>query len=264
MNNVTIDHLNNKKTNGQKITMLTAYDFSTAKLLDDCGVDILLVGDSLGMVALGYETTLPVSLDEMLHHTRAVTRGTKRAFVVGDMPFMSYQTSVDEAVANAGRFLKEAGANGVKIEGGEAVFGKVKAMVAAGIPVMGHLGITPQSVNLQSGYKIQGRTDRQAQRIIDDALGLQEAGAFAVVLECIPGRLAEKITESLDVPTIGIGAGGVCSGQVLVTDDLLGKCENAPKFAKKYMDFNKLAREAINSFVDDVANGSFPGEGTGL
>lgn len=255
---VTIDYLKEKKGASKKITMLTAYDFATAQLLDKAGVDLILVGDSLGMVALGYETTLPVTIEEMLHHAKAVVRGAKRAFVVGDMPFMTYQTSANKAVTNAGRFLKEAGAHGVKIEGGKPVFEKVRAMAGAGIPVMGHLGLTPQSVNLLSGYKMQGKTNEAARALVDDALGLQEAGVFSIVLECIPASLGQQITKAVSVPVIGIGAGTGCDGQVLVTDDLLGKFEKIPRFAKKYLDFHRLADKAISKFIADVQKGSFP------
>lgn len=255
---VTIDYLKEKKRIGKKITMLTAYDFATSLLLDKTGIDIILVGDSLGMVALGYETTLPVTLEEMLHHAKAVTRGAKRAFVVGDMPFMTYQTSIDKAVSNAGRFLKEAGVHSVKIEGGKSVVEKIGAMTGAGIPVMGHLGLTPQSINLLSGYKAQGKTDEAGRALMDDALALQNAGVFSIVLECIPASLGKQITEAVDIPIIGIGAGQWCDGQVLVTDDLLGKFEKVPKFAKKYLNMHKLAGKAIDEFIDDVRQGRFP------
>lgn len=258
MKKVTIDYLKEKKTASEKITMLTAYDFATSQLLDKAGVDIILVGDSLGMVALGYETTLPVTLGEMLHHTKAVTRGAKRAFVVGDMPFMTYQTSINKAVKNAGKFLKEAGANGVKIEGGKPVVEKIKAMVEAGIPVMGHLGLTPQSINMLGGYKTQGKTNEEARALMDNALSLQAAGVFSIVLECVPASLGKQITEALNIPIIGIGAGPLCDGQVLVTDDLLGKFEKVPKFAKKYLNMYELASKAINEFINDVHHGKFP------
>lgn len=260
MGKVTIEMLIAKKNKSEKITMLTAYDHNTAKVLDEAGIDVILVGDSLGMVALGYGTTLPVTIDEMMHHTKAVSRGVLNAFVVGDMPFMTYQTSVNGAVRNAGRFLKEAGANAVKLEGGKAVCAKIEAMVSAGIPVMGHLGVTPQSVNIQSGYKLQGKTEESADQIYYDALALQEAGAFAVVLECVPAKLAKRITDKLDIPTIGIGAGLDCDGQVLVTDDLLGKSDKVPKFVNKYMDYKGLAAKAVQSYIKDVEKGNFPKE----
>ena len=211
-----------RKQSGEKITMLTAYDYTTARIEDECGVDAILVGDSLGMVMLGYENTLPVTMEDMIHHTKAVARGAENAFVVADMPFMSYQTSVYDAVVNAGRLIKEGGAQAVKLEGGAEVCEQIKAIVDASIPVVGHLGLTPQSVNVFGGFKVQGKDYERAAKIADDALLIQEAGACAVVLECIPEKLADLITRELTIPTIGIGAGNECDGQVLVYQDMLG------------------------------------------
>jgi len=248
------------KQDGKKITMLTAYDYSTAALLDQVGIDILLVGDSLGMVVLGYETTLPVTMEEMLHHTRAVARASKRAMVVGDMPFMSYQVSTEQALENAGRFLKEADAHAVKLEGGVEIVDTVKRLVDSGIPVMGHLGLTPQSIHQLGGYGVQGKEDEAAKKMIDDAIALEEAGIFSLVLECVPTALAKDITEQISVPTIGIGAGVYCDGQVLVTHDLLGIFEKfVPKFVKRYVELNKPIKEAVNRFIEEVQQGKFPG-----
>jgi len=248
------------KQDGKKITMLTAYDYSTAALLDQVGIDILLVGDSLGMVVLGYETTLPVTMEEMLHHTRAVARASKRAMVVGDMPFMSYQVSTEQALENAGRFLKEADAHAVKLEGGVEIVDTVKRLVDSGIPVMGHLGLTPQSIHQLGGYGVQGKEDEAAKKMIDDAIALEEAGIFSLVLECVPTALAKDITEQISVPTIGIGAGVYCDGQVLVTHDLLGIFEKfVPKFVKRYVELNKPIKEAVNRFIEEVKQGKFPG-----
>jgi len=230
----TLNDLFNKKKQGQKITMLTAYDYPFAHLVDEAGIDMILVGDSLSMVIQGNETTLPVTMDEMLYHTKIVVNSTKRAMVVGDMPFMSYQVSIEEAVRNAGRFVKEAGAQAVKLEGGREILSHVKAITEAEIPVIGHLGLTPQAILRMGGYKLQGKTDEQAKRIKEDALSLQEAGAIAIVLELIPSELAQEVTKKLHIPTIGIGAGPHCDGQVLVIYDLLGLFEKfTPKFVKK-------------------------------
>lgn len=248
------------KQKGIKITVLTAYDYSTAKLVDEAGVEVILVGDSLGNVLLGYDSTLPVTMDDMLHHTKAVARGTRNALVVADMPFMSYHISVSESVRNAGRFLQEAGANAVKLEGGREVADTVKAIISTGIPVMGHLGLTPQSVNQLGGFRIQGRDEAAARRILDDALALQEAGVFAIVLECIPAALAELVTAKLDIPTIGIGAGKGCDGQVLVFHDLVGLYSDiSPKFAKRYATLRDIVIEAITGYRDEVKAGQFPG-----
>ena len=261
MNRITVkDILNRKQKEKRKITVLTAYDFPFAKLVDEAGLDIVLVGDSVGMVCLGYETTIPVSMREMLHHVKAVRRAVKHALLVADMPFGSYQ-GIEAAIRNARRFLKEAGAEAVKVEGGKRVLAQVKALVRAGIPVMGHLGMTPQSVNELGGYKVQGREAKQAGQILEDALLLDKLGVFAVVLECIPASLAQKITQVLRIPTIGIGAGPHCTGQVLVLYDLLGLYGDLkPKFVKQYGDGKGFARKALELYVDDVKRGKFPEE----
>ena len=257
---VTTMSLLRKKEKGEKITALTAYDFSTAKLLDEAGVDIALVGDSLGMVVLGYDTTLPVTMEDMLHHTKAVARGVEWAMVVADMPFMSYQINPDEAVANAGRFLQEAGAHAVKLEGGRPVAEKVARIVDAGIPVMGHIGFTPQSVHKLGGPRIQGKAESDAERLLGDAKALEEVGVFAIVLELVPKELAKRVTAAVSVPTIGIGAGPDCDGQVQVTNDLLGLYgEFHPKHAKKYANLSDTIRQAFKSYVEEVKAGKFPG-----
>ncbi|MBT9170881.1 MAG: 3-methyl-2-oxobutanoate hydroxymethyltransferase [Actinobacteria bacterium] len=258
---VTVNTLMEMKQRANKITMLTAYDYITSSLLDELGIDVILVGDSLGMVILGYETTLPVTMEEMLHHTKAVARAAKRSMVVGDMPFMSYQISVEEALYNAGRFLKEAGVQAIKLEGGEEICPVVFKMVKVGIPVMGHLGVTPQSVHQMGGYAVQGREEEAAKKMIADAKVLEEAGAFAIVLEKIPSELAKKITQTIRVPTIGIGAGPHCDGQVLVTQDLLGMFEKfIPQFVKQYAKLSNDIRSAISSYIKEVKAGEFPGE----
>lgn len=248
------------KQDGRKITMLTAYDYLTAMILDGLDIDILLVGDSLANVIMGLETTLPVTMEEMLHHTKAVTRGAKAAMVIGDMPFLSFQVNADRALENAGRFLKEADAQGVKIEGGAEMAATVARIVAAGIPVMGHLGLTPQSVH-QIGLTVQGQEEASARKLEEDAKVLEEAGVFAVVLECIPKALAKTVTRSLSVPTIGIGAGPDCDGQVLVTHDLLGLyTERVPKFVKQYASLRREIEAAAGAFRDEVRDGIFPDE----
>ncbi len=240
--------------------MLTAYDFPTAKLVDAAGIDAILVGDSLGNVVLGYGSTIPVTMDDMVHHVKAVTRGVSRAMVVGDMPFLSYHLSREESVRNAGRLLQEGGAQAVKLEGGAEVADAIRAMVNAGIPVMGHLGLTPQSVNQMGGYKVQGKDEATARKLIEDALAIQEAGVFSVVLECVPTPLAKLITERLDVPTIGIGAGSVCDGQVLVTHDMLGLYGGvSPKFAKRYVQLSDQIMDALKNYRQEVESRSFPG-----
>lgn len=247
------------KQKGVNISMLTAYDYSTAKLLDEAGVDCLLVGDSLGMVMLGYENTLQVTVDDIIHHCRAVARGTQRAFVVADMPFLSYHISVEETIRNAGRMIQEGQAQGVKLEGGEEILDQVKALVKAQIPVMGHLGLTPQSVNLMGGFKVQGKSEESAKKILRDAQLLQEAGVFAIVLECIPDQLAKLISEKLEIPTIGIGAGAHCNGQVLVIQDMLGMYSNfTPKFVKQYAKLGEIMKEAVQNYITEVKNASFP------
>ncbi|HWH32939.1 MAG TPA: 3-methyl-2-oxobutanoate hydroxymethyltransferase [Egibacteraceae bacterium] len=257
---LSIHDLKSFKQRGERFTMLTAYDFLTAQILDEAGVPVLLVGDSLGMVMLGYDSTVPVTMDEMLHHTRAVRRGASRALVVGDMPFMSYQGSTDEAIRNAGRFLKEGGANAVKLEGGGPVLDLVARLVSIGIPVMGHLGLTPQSVNQFGGFKVQGRAADDAERILDDAIALADAGAFSIVLECVPAELAARVTEAVPVPTIGIGAGAATDGQVLVIQDLLGlTAGRLPRFVKQYANLRGQIADAAKGFQHEVASGDYPG-----
>ncbi len=248
-----------KKERGEAITMLTAYDYPTAMAMDKAGVDSILVGDSLAMVVLGYENTLPVTMDEMLHHARAVARGAKSALLVGDMPFMSYQVSVEDAVRNAGRFLQNGGMDAVKLEGGRERADAVRAIVGAGIPVMGHLGLTPQSVHQLGGFRAQGKTASAAKRLLGDAKILEEAGAFSLVLEAVPARLAEYISKQISIPTIGIGAGAGCDGQVLVTHDLLGLFERfTPKFVKQYANFHAEMNKAFTDYIDDVESRRFP------
>ncbi|MDK2917823.1 MAG: 3-methyl-2-oxobutanoate hydroxymethyltransferase [Candidatus Petromonas sp.] len=257
----TVSSFLESKKKGEKISMLTAYDYSTANLLDEAGVDSLLVGDSLGMVMLGYENTLQVTVEDMIHHCRAVARGVRRAMVIGDMPFLSYHISIEDTIRNAGRIIQEGNAHAVKLEGGIEVLDKVKAIVKAQIPVMGHLGLTPQSVNMFGGFKVQGKSAEQAKKIIDDALMLQEAGAFAIVLECVPEKLAKIVTEKLDIPTIGIGAGKYCDGQVLVTQDMLGMYTNfTPKFVKKYADLCEEIRGASQNYIREMKEGKFPSD----
>ncbi|MEW6240459.1 MAG: 3-methyl-2-oxobutanoate hydroxymethyltransferase [Chloroflexota bacterium] len=251
--------LRQKKERGQPITMLTAYDYPTALAMDQAGVDAILVGDSLGMVVLGYENTLPVTMEEMLHHSRAVSRGAKFALLIGDMPFMSYQVSVEEAVRNAGRFLQQAGMDAVKLEGGRERADAVRAIVGAGIPVMGHLGLTPQSVHQLGGFRPQGKTASAAKRLLEDALLLEEAGCFSLVLESVPARLAELVSQRLSIPTIGIGAGAGCDGQVLVTHDLLGLSDRfTPKFVKKYADLHGEMQRAFGEYIAEVQARQFP------
>jgi 3-methyl-2-oxobutanoate hydroxymethyltransferase len=258
---VTTQDFRVKKQGGQRITMLTAYDYATALALDQAGIDSILVGDSLGMVVLGYENTLPVTMEDMLHHCKAVSRGARRAFLVGDMPFMSYQVSVGKAVENAGRFLQEAGMDAVKLEGGRERLDAVRAIISTGIPVMGHLGLTPQSVHQLGGFRPQGRSALAGKRLLEDALLLQEAGCFGIVLESVPARLAELISKRLQIPTIGIGAGAACDGQVLVTHDLLGLFDRfTPKFVKKYADLRRETLQAFSTYIDEVNRGIFPAE----
>jgi 3-methyl-2-oxobutanoate hydroxymethyltransferase len=258
---VTIHTLQNMKQRGDKITMLTAYDATFARLLDESGVDILLVGDSLGMVIQGQDNTLPVTMEESIYHTRSVARGTRRAHIVGDMPFMSYQTSVEDAIRNAGRMIKEGGAHAVKLEGGAQHAELVSRLVAVGIPVMGHIGLTPQSFHQLGGFKVQGREHGQADQLVADALALQDAGAYAIVLEGIPREIAERITEELVIPTIGIGAGPACDGQVLVIYDLLGMDDEfKPKFVRRYEHFAMRIRNAVQAYSEDVKSGAFPND----
>jgi len=260
-NKVTISTIRDMKVKGEKITMLTAYDYSTALVVDEAGIDMILIGDSLGNVMLGYDSTIPVTMEDMIHHTKAVTRASEHAMVIADMPFMSYQGSQDDAIANAGRFLKEAAAHGIKLEGGREMADVVRRIVSAGIPVMGHLGLTPQSVHQLGGYKVQGKQKEAAERMIEDAKILEEAGAFSIVLECVPEKLAEEITDSLTIPTIGIGAGIHCDGQVLVVNDMLGMFEKfTPKFVKKYANLNADMKKAISQYIDEVKSEAFPGK----
>ena len=256
---VTVATIRKMKKEGRKIAALTAYDYFTARLLNEGGIDLILVGDSLGMVMLGYENTIPVTMEEMLHHTRAVVRGNRRCLVVGDMPFLSYHISNVKALRNAGRFIQEAGAHAVKLEGGVTVAPLVAKMVKAGIPVLGHIGLTPQDVLKLGGYRVRGKTSGSARKLMEDARALEEAGAFAVVLEAIPSSLAGEITRALKVPTIGIGAGSLCDGQILVTHDLLGLFDRfKPKFVKQYADLKKEMLRAFNSYRKDVREGKFP------
>lgn len=249
------------KRNGEKITMVTGYDYSTAKLIDSSGINSILVGDSLGMVMLGYPDTISVTMEDMIHHSSAVVRGTENALVICDMPFMSYQTSVYDAVINAGRLMKEGRAGAVKLEGGKEFAEHVKAIVKASIPVCGHIGMTPQSVNVFGGFKVQGKTLDAAKKLIEDALALEEAGVFAIVLECVPEKLAEYISELMSVPTIGIGAGAGCDGQVLVYQDMMGMYSDfTPKFVKQYAQTGKAMREAFEKYSEEVKSGAFPTE----
>ena len=255
----TVATFQEMKQKGEKITMLTADDYSTAKLMDECGINAILIGDSLGMVMMGYEDTLSVTMEDMIHHTACVARGAKNALIVGDMPFMSYQVSVEDAVRNAGRLMKEGRANCVKLEGGATVCAQIKAITDASIPVMAHLGLTPQSINAYGGFKVQGKSEEAAQKLLDDALKIQEAGAFAVVLECVPAKLAELISKKLTIPTIGIGAGAGCDGQVLVYQDALAIYGDfTPKFVKKFADVGSLMREGITSYIEETKQGTFP------
>ena len=247
------------KAEGEKLTMLTAYDYSTAKLMDEAGVDSILVGDSLGNVVLGYEDTISVTMEDMIHHGAAVARGAKDALVIIDMPFMSYQTSVYDAVVNAGRLMKEGRANAVKLEGGVEVAPQIKAIVDAGIPVCAHIGLTPQSINAFGGFKVQGKSEAQAQKLLEDALAVQEAGAFAVVLECVPEKLATLVTKKLSIPTIGIGAGNGCDGQVLVYADMLGMFSDfTPKFVKRFAEVGTQMKAGFAAYIDAVKAGTYP------
>ncbi len=260
MKNTTLTVLAQKQ-NGDKITMLTAYDYSTAKIIDESGVNCILVGDSLGNVILGYDSTLPVTMEDMLHHTKAVVRGAKNAMVIADMPFMSYQTSVYDAVKNAGRLIQEGGAYAVKLEGGATVCDRIEAITKASIPVVAHIGLTPQSVNSFGGFKVQGKDEQGAKKLIEDAKKVEQAGAFMLVLECVPAKLAEIITNEISIPTIGIGAGKGCDGQVLVYQDMLGMFSDfVPKFVKRYADIGETMKKAFEEYIKDVKNGAFPEE----
>ncbi len=255
----TAASIQNQKRNGDKISMLTAYDYSTAKLMDEAGVNCILVGDSLGMVMLGYENTLAVTMEDMIHHTAAVSRGSKYAFIVADMPFMSYHTSVYDAVVNAGRLVKEGNAHAVKLEGGKEVCPQIKAIVDAKIPLVAHLGMTPQSINAFGGFKVQGKDEAAAIKLIADAKAVEAAGATAVVLECVPAELSKIITHKLSIPTIGIGAGKYCDGQVLVYQDMLGIYSNiAPKFVKKYAEIGSEMKSAFGRYISEIKDSTFP------
>jgi len=254
---ITTNILYQKKQNKEKITMLTAYDYAFAKIVDEAGVDLILVGDSLGMVFCGYENTIPVTLEQMIYHTKAVKNGVKNALVVIDLPFMTYNISIEKSIENAGRAIKESGAEAIKLEGGMQVADTIKAITKAGILVMGHIGLTPQYIHQLGGFKVQ----KEEEKLINDALAVEDAGAFAIVLECIPEQIAKKITEKLTIPTIGIGAGKFCDGQVLVTNDLLGLFDRfLPKFVKKYADLKKEAEKAIKEFIQEVKSEEFPKE----
>lgn len=259
MARVTVTNLKEKKQAGTPITMLTSYDYAMAKMVDEAGIDMILVGDSLGNVVLGYDSTLPVTMEDMIHHTKAVSRAAKQAMVVADMPFMSYQTSARDALYNAGRLVKEAGAQAVKLEGGIEIAEAVQAIVSAGIPVVGHLGLTPQSIHQLGGFKVQGKDSQTAQKLLDDAKLLAKAGICALVLECVPEKLAAKVTEAVETPTIGIGAGSACDGQVLVVNDMLGMYSDfTPKFVKKFAHLQQQMKEALEAYKEEVANRSFP------
>lgn len=255
----TIQQVKDFKAKGEKFAMLTAYDYSTAQIVDRAGIPLILVGDSLGTVILGYDSTIPVTMEDMIHHTKAVVRGTENALVVGDMPFMTYHISIEETLRNAARFIQEAGAHAVKLEGGVTVADKVKKLVDCGIPVMGHIGLTPQSINQLSGHKIQGRTIEAARRLLADAKALEEAGAFAVVIETMPSELSAYITSKINIPTIGIGAGPGCDGQVQVISDLLGLFTDfVPKHTKQYARLAGLMAEGVTAYANDVRNSAFP------
>lgn len=255
----TITQIKDMKPKGERIVMLTAYDYNTARIVDEVGIPLILVGDSLGMVVLGYESTIPVTMEEMLHHSKAVVRGSKKSLVIGDMPFMTYHLSVEQALRNAARFIQEAGCQAVKLEGGVTVADKVRRMVECGIPVMGHIGLTPQSINQFGGFKAQGKTPEAAAKLLKDAKALEEAGAFAVVLETVPAPLAALITRQLSVPTIGIGAGADCDGQVQVINDILGLFSDfVPKHAKQYVKIRGIMAGAITDYFNEVKAGKFP------
>jgi len=258
---VSIHKLQKMKNEGDLIPMVSAYDYTSAFIVEDAGIPIILVGDSLGNVVLGYDSTIPVTMDDMLRHTQMVVRGTKKAHIVGDMPFMSYQTGMNDAIRNAGHLIKKGGCKSVKLEGGEPVVDIVKKLVQFGIPVMGHLGLTPQSINQLGGYKVQGRGDIASKKLLNEALMLQDAGAYAIVLEVVPAKLAEEITNVLDIPTIGIGAGPKCSGQIQIFHDMLGMFPDfSPKHSRKYADISKEIKTAVQHYIKDVKNGDFPSD----
>ncbi len=265
MPKVTVQDFLKKKTEGKKITMITAYDYPFARIVDEAGVDGILVGDSLGMVVQGLENTLQVTMDEMIYHTRLVSRAVVNAIVIGDMPFMSYQASIEDAIRNAGRFLKEAGASAVKLEGGAEIKEHIRALTKSDIPVMAHIGLTPQSIHRMGGYKVQGKTEEAARRLIEEAHIAEEAGAFALILEAIPVKLAKQITGELSIPTIGIGAGPYCDGQVLVLHDVVGMFERfVPKFVKRYANLKEEALAAVKKYKEEVEKGIFPSEEHGF
>ena len=256
---ITINQIKEMKQKGEKIAMLTAYDYTTAKIIDEVGIPLILVGDSLGMVVLGYETTIPVTTEEMLHHTKAVVRGAKQAMIVGDMPFMTYHISVSQALENAARFIQEGGAQAIKLEGGVTVAEKVQRIVECGIPVMGHIGLTPQSIHQFGGFKVQGKTPEAVARLLKDARALEEAGAFSIVMETVPAPLSKLITDSISIPTIGIGAGIGCDGQVQIINDILGSFTDfIPKHAKQYAKLADIMSSAITEYYNEVKVGSFP------
>ena len=258
---ITINQIKDMKRKGEKITMLTAYDYATAKIIDETDIPLILVGDSLGMVVLGYESTIPVTMEDMLHHTKAVARGAKRAMVIGDLPFMTYHITTDDALRNAARFIQEGGAQAIKLEGGVKVAEKVSRIVGCGIPVMGHIGLTPQSVHQSSGFKVQGTTPETATRLLEDAQALEAAGSFAIVLETVPAPLATLITQRIGVPTIGIGAGTSCDGQVQVINDVLGSFTDfIPKHTKQYAKLTDIIKNAVAKYHSEVKAGSFPTE----
>ncbi len=263
MTRITIEEIKALKTRGEKIVMLTAYDFPSARLADESGVDMILVGDSLGMVVLGYDSTIPVTMEDIVHHAKAVVRGSERAMVVADMPFMSYQASVEDAIRNAGRLLKETGAQCVKLEGGVHMAETVRRLVQIGIPVVGHIGLTPQSVNQLGGYKVQGKTPEAAERLVEDALAIEQAGAFCIVIETIPAQLARMISKRVKVPTVGIGAGAGCDGQVQVWHDLLNLYSTfvpryVPRHVKEYAQLGQAVKQAIGTYAAEVRSGAFP------
>lgn len=261
MPKITIQDFLKKKSEGRKITMLTAYDYPFAQIVDEAGIDAILVGDSLGMVVQGLENTLPVTMDEMIYHTKMVTRAVRNAMVIGDMPFMSYQAGIEDAVRNAGRFLKEAGASAIKLEGGAEVAAQIRAMTKSDIPVMAHIGLTPQSIHRMGGYKVQGKTAEAAKKLLEEAHIAEDAGAFSLLLEAIPGELAKKITRELSIPTIGIGAGPYCDGQVLVLHDVIGMFERfVPKFVKRYVNLKDKALKAVKDYKEEVEKGIFPSD----
>ncbi len=256
---ISVNDIRERKQKGEKITMLTCYDYSTAKLLEEAGIDFILVGDSLGTVVLGYDTTLPVTMDVMIHHAKAVVRGTSKALVVGDMPFMTYHTSMEDCLRNAARFMQEAGCQAIKLEGGVTVADKVKRCIDCGIPVCGHIGLTPQSVNAFGGHKLQGKTKEAAARVLQDAIALDQAGAFAIVLETIPAALGALITQKVNCPTIGIGAGPGCDGQVQVINDMLGSFTDfVPRHAKQYAHLATVIKDAVSTYDKEVKSGAFP------